>query len=64
MFASTYDVLILVFTSCFSLTALVLLGSVDFPGLLQQWRMVYVATCHSACMWKVPNKQLGIVITL
>lgn len=50
MFASAYDVLILFFTPCLSLTSLVLLGLADFQGLLQQWRKVYVATCHSACM--------------
>lgn len=59
MFPSAYDALILFFTSCLSLTSLILLGLADFQGLLQQWRNIYVATCHSACMWKVLIKQLG-----
>lgn len=63
MLASAYDVLILFFTPCLSSTSLVLLGLADFQGLLQQWRKVYVATCRSACMWKVPIKQLATVIT-
>lgn len=63
MFAYTNDVLILFFISWLSLTSLVLQGLADFQSPLQQWKKVYVTTCHSACMLKVPIKQLGTFIT-
>lgn len=45
------------------MTSLVLQGLADIQGPLQQWKKVYVTTCHSASMLKVPIKQLGTFIT-
>lgn len=45
------------------MTSLALQGLADIQGPLQQWKKVYVTTCHSASMLKVPIKQLGTFIT-